>query len=188
VASTSDIRMGLVIQFKHDLYKIVEFQHVKPGKGGAFVRAKLKSIKTGRVIDNTWNAGASIEPVKMMHKRIQFLYRAGEDFHFMDNDDYDQFELPKAMIEPYIPYLLENMEMDLLVREEDNSPVDLEFPTTVILEVTEAHDAARGDTAGSVTKEVMVETGHPLHVPPFIKQGERIKIDTRTGKYLERSN
>ncbi len=188
MANTADIRNGLVIEFKNDLYKIVEFQHVKPGKGGAFVRAKLKNIKTGRVIDNTWNAGASIEPVAMRHKQIQYLYSNGDEYVFMDNDTYEQLELTKEMVEPYLPYLLENMEMQVLCREEDGIPVDLDFPGTVILEVTEAYDAARGDTAGAVTKEVTMETGLQIQVPPFIKQGEKLKIDTKTGKYLERAN
>ncbi|MEZ4647418.1 MAG: elongation factor P [Candidatus Eisenbacteria bacterium] len=187
MATTADIRNGLVIDFKDDLYKIVDFQHVKPGKGGAFVRAKLKNIRTGRVIDNTWNAGSTINPVRMRHKQIQYLYSTGDDYHFMDNETYEQLELPKAMIEPYLPYLLENMEMQVLVKEEDEMPVDLDFPATVVLEVTEAYDAARGDTAGAVTKEVTVETGLQLQVPPFIKQGEKIRIDTSTGKYMERA-
>ena len=187
MATTADIRNGLVIDFKDDLYKIVDFQHVKPGKGGAFVRAKLKNIRTGRVIDNTWNAGSTINPVRMRHKQIQYLYSTGEDYHFMDNETYEQLELPKEMIEPYLPYLLENMEMQVLVKEEEETPVDLDFPATVVLEVTEAYDAARGDTAGSVTKEVTVETGIQIQVPPFIKQGEKIRIDTATGKYMERA-
>lgn len=188
MASTADFRNGLVIEFKNDLYKIVEFQHVKPGKGGAFVRSKLKNVKTGRVIDETWNSGASITIVPMRHKKIQYLYQNGSEYCFMDNETYEQIELTREMMEDYLPYLTENMEMELMVREADGTPIDLNFPTTVVLEVTEAHEAARGDTAGAVTKEVQVETGLRLQVPPFIKQGERIKIDTRTGKYLERAN
>ncbi|MEZ4655269.1 MAG: elongation factor P [Candidatus Eisenbacteria bacterium] len=175
-----------MINFKNDLYRIVDFQHVKPGKGGAFVRAKLKNIKTGRVIDNTWNAGSSIEAVRVSHRKVQYLFGSGDTYTFMDNESYEQLELPKSMLEDYLPYLLENQEMELMIHE-DGSPVDLDFPTSVVLEVTESHDAARGDTAGAVTKEVQLETGLRIQVPPFIKQGERIKIDTRTGKYLERA-
>lgn len=187
MATTADIRNGLVIDFKDDLWKVVEFQHVKPGKGGAFVRAKLKNIRTGRVVENTWNSGSTIVPVRMRHKQIQYLYSAGDEFHFLDNETYEQLELPKAMIEPYLPYLLENMEMQVLCKEEDETLVDLDFPASVVLEVTEAYDAARGDTAGAVTKEVTVQTGLKLQVPPFIKQGEKIRIDTATGKYMERA-
>lgn len=188
MASTADFRNGLVIAFKNDLYKIVDFQHVKPGKGGAFVRSKLKNITTGRVIDETWNSGASITIVPMRHRKVQYLYSDGEAYHFMDRDTYDQFELPKEMLADYLAFLVDNMEMELMVKEGDGSPVDLQFPTTVVLEVTEAADAARGDTAGAVTKEVTLQTGHTVQVPPFIKQGEKVKVDTRTGKYLERAN
>ena len=188
MASTADFRNGLVIDFKNGLYKVVEFQHVKPGKGGAFVRTKLKNIQTGKVIDETWNAGASITIVPMRHRKVQYLYSDGSAYNFMDQDTYDQFELPREMLEEYLPYLIDNMEMELMVKEADGSPIDLQFPASVVLEVTQAADAARGDTAGAVTKEVTVETGYEVQVPPFIKQGEKIKIDTRTGKYLERAN
>lgn len=185
MATTQDIRNGLIIDFKDDLYRVVDFQHVKPGKGGAFVRAKLKNVKSGRVIDNTWNAGEKIFPVRVSQRKVQYLFSNNEDYTFMDNESYEQFELPKAVLEDYLDYLLENQEMELLVKD-DGTTVDLEFPQSVTLEVTESHDAARGDTAGAVTKEVMVETGYRLQVPPFIKQGDRIRIDTRTGKYVER--
>lgn len=186
LATTADIRNGLVIDFKNDLYRVVDFQHVKPGKGGAFVRAKLKNIKTGRVIDNTWNAGSTIDPVRVSHRKVQFLFNSGDDYTFMDNESYEQLELPKSMLEDYLPYLLANQEMELMLHE-NGSPVDIDFPASVVLQVTESHDAARGDTAGAVTKEVKLETGIRIQVPPFIKQGEKIKVDTRTGKYLERA-
>ncbi|MCC6650488.1 MAG: elongation factor P, partial [Candidatus Eisenbacteria bacterium] len=109
------------------------------------------------------------------------------EYHFMDNEDYDQFTLPKEVLEDYLPYMLENMTMESLVREDDGSLVDIAFPPSVVLEVTEAHDAARGDSAGPVSKPVKVETGYELLVPPFIKQGEKIRIDTETGKYMERA-
>lgn len=188
MASTADFRNGLVIEFKNGLYKIVEFQHVKPGKGGAFVRSKLKNISTGKVIDETWNSGASITIVPMRHRKVQYLYSDGSSYNFMDQETYEQFELPRDMLEEYLPYLTDNMEMELMVKDADASPVDLQFPASVVLEVTQAADAARGDTAGAVTKEVTLQTGHVAQVPPFIKQGEKIRIDTRTGKYLERAN
>jgi elongation factor P len=187
VATTADIRNGLVIEHKGDLYRVVEFQHVKPGKGGAFVRTKLKNLKTGRVIDETWNAGERVEVVRVSRKSIQYLYAAGDELHFMDNETYDQFTLPRELISDYIPYLVENMSMESLVREDDETIVDLAFPPTVVLEVVEAYDAARGDSAGPVSKPAKVETGYELLVPPFIKQGEKIRIDTATGKYMERA-
>ncbi len=187
MATTADLRNGLVIEHKNDLYRVVEYQHVKPGKGGAFVRTKLKNLKSGRVIDETWNSGEKIEVVKITRKSIQYLYAGGDEYHFMDNEDYDQFTMPRAMIEDYLPYMIENMSMESLVREDDNSIIDIAFPPSVVLTVTEAHDSARGDSAGPVSKPVKVETGYELLVPPFIKQGEKIRIDTSTGKYMERA-
>jgi elongation factor P len=186
LATTADFRNGMVIRHKNDLYRIVEFQHVKPGKGGAFVRSKLKNLKTGRVIDETWNAGENVDLVRLTRRPIQYLYAGGDEYHFMDNESYDQFSIPVEMIRPYLSYLLENMTMEAQVQD-DGTIVDIEFPPSVILQVTEAHDAARGDSAGSITKPVKVETGLELQVPPFIKQGERIRIDTQTGKYIERA-
>lgn len=187
MGNTADFRNGLVIEHKNDLYRVVEFQHVKPGKGGAFVRTKLKNLKTGRVIDETWNAGESVDVVRVARKSIQYLYAAGDDFHFMDNETYDQFTIPREVISDYIPYMVENMSMESLVREDDETLVDIAFPATVVLEVVEAYDAARGDSAGPVSKPAKVETGYELLVPPFIKQGEKIRIDTVTGKYMERA-
>ncbi|MFB3908329.1 MAG: elongation factor P [Candidatus Eisenbacteria bacterium] len=188
MATTADIRNGLVLDYKNDLYKVVDFQHVKPGKGGAFVRAKLKNLKTGRVLDDTWNAGSTIYPVAVRYRPIQYLYASGAEYVFMDTETYEQIELPAALMKPYLPYLTESMEMQLMAREDDGSTVDVVFPATVTLLVTEAHDAARGDSAGSVTKPVKVETGYELQVPPFISEGEKIRVDTSTGKYLERVN
>ena len=187
MATTADIRNGLVIEHKGDLFRVVEFQHVKPGKGWAFVRTKLKNLKSGRVIDETWNAGESVDVVRVSRKSIQYLYAAGDEMHFMDNENYDQFTMPRELISDYIPYLVENMSMEALVREDDETIVDLAFPPTVVLEVVEAYDAARGDSAGPVSKPAKVETGYELLVPPFIKQGEKIRIDTATGKYMERA-
>lgn len=188
MATTADFRNGLVIEFKNDLYRVAEFQHVKPGKGGAFVRTKLKNIKTGRVVDETWNSGANITIVPLRHKTMQYLYNSGSEYVFMDTETFEQAELSKEIIAPYLPYLTESMNVELMVRESDDSPIDIDFPVSVVLEVTEAADAARGDTTGSVTKIVKVETGLEVKVPPFIKQGEKIKIDTRSGQYLERAN
>jgi len=130
------------------------------------------------VIDETWNSGESIDLVRVTRKSIQYLYAAGDEFHFMDNETYDQFAVPRELISDYVPYLIENMTMESLIREDDESIIDIAFPPTVVLEVTEAYDAARGDSAGPVMKPAKVETGYELLVPPFIRQGERIRIDT----------
>jgi elongation factor P len=188
VATTADLRNGIVIEYKNDLYKVVDTQHVKPGKGGAFVRAKLKNLRTGKVLDDTWTSGATIVIVEIRSRPIQYLYSAGTEYHFMDTETYEQIELPQELLKPYLPFMTENMAMELLVREDNENTIDVAFPTSVVLDVTEAHDAARGDSAGSVTKPVKVETGYELQVPPFISQGERIRIDTTTGKYIERVN
>lgn len=187
MATTADFRNGLVLRFKGDLYKIIEFQHVKPGKGGAFVRSKLKNLSTGRVVDETWNAGATIEQIRLAQKKIQYLYSSGDDYHFMDTESYEEITVPTDLIKDYLPYMVESMIMELVVEEATGNYITVDFPGTVVLEVTEAHDAARGDSAGSITKPVKVETGYELNVPPFIKEGEKIKIDTTTGKYLERA-
>lgn len=188
MATTADLRNGIVIEYKNDLYKVVDSQHVKPGKGGAFVRAKLKNLRTGRVLDDTWTSGATIVIVEVRSRPIQYLYSAGIEYHFMDTETYEQIELPQKMLEPYLPFMTENMAMELLVRRDNESTIDVAFPGSVVLEVTEAFDAARGDSAGSITKPVKVETGFELQVPPFISQGEKIRIDTATGKYIERAN
>jgi len=188
VATTADIRNGLVIEFKDDLYKVVEFQHVKPGKGGAFVRTRLKNIRTGKVVDETWNSGAAISVVALRYRPVQYLYTTGSEYVLMDRENYEQIELSREAMAPYLPFLTENMDLQLMVREDDGRTIDIAFPDSVVLEVVEAHDAARGDTSGAVTKPVRVETGHELQVPPFIRQGDRIRIDTSTGKYLERAN
>ncbi len=188
MATTADLRNGIVIEYKNDLYKVVEYQHVKPGKGGAFVRAKLKNLRTGKVLDDTWTSGTGINIVEVRKRPIQYLYSSGTEYHFMDTETYEQLEIPQETMKPYLPFMTENMQLELLVRQDDESTVDVAFPASVVLEVTEAHDAARGDSAGSVTKPVKVETGYELQVPPFISQGERIRIDTTTGKYLERVN
>lgn len=185
MATTADIRNGLVIEHKNDLYKVVDFQHVKPGKGGAFVRTKLKNMKTGRVIDETWNSGEQITTVKVRFRPIQYLYKGGGELHFMDNETYETIALPEESLTDYLAYMTENMALQIQVKD-DGQYLDVVFPPYVDLAVTMAYDAARGDTAGAVTKPVTVETGYEVQVPPFIKQGDRIRIDTATGKYVER--
>ena len=185
MATTADIRNGLVIEHKNDLYRVIEFQHVKPGKGGAFVRTKLKNLKTGRVIDETWNSGEKIADVRLEPHTMQFLYASGDDYHFMNTATYDQIQMPKAMLADYTSWLKDGMTVDVLMR--DSEIVTIDFPQMVELEIVETEDgAARGDTARAFQKRAKVETGAEVMVPGFIKLGDRVKIDTTTGKYVER--
>ena len=185
MATTADIRNGLVIEHKNDLYRVIEFQHVKPGKGGAFVRTRLKNLKTGRVIDETWNSGEKIQDVRLEPHTMQFLYASGDDYHFMNTATYDQLQMPKAMLEDYAAWLKDGMTVDVLMR--DVEIVTIDFPQMVELEIVETEDgAARGDTARAFQKRARVETGAEVMVPGFIKLGDRVKIDTTTGKYVER--
>ncbi|WP_036384721.1 elongation factor P [Muricauda sp. MAR_2010_75] len=186
MASTSDIRKGLCIRYNHDIYKIVEFLHVKPGKGPAFVRTKLKSVTTGKVIDNTFSAGHKIEDVRVETRSYQYLYPEGETFHFMNTDDYNQIALQKDALDA--PDLLKEGEVvTIIFNAEDNMPLSVEMPASVILEVTHTEPGVKGNTATNATKPATVETGARINVPLFINEGDKIKIDTEKGAYLERA-
>lgn len=185
MANTSDIRNGLCIRYNHDIYKIVEFLHVKPGKGPAFVRTKLKSVTTGKVIDNTFSAGHKIEDVRVETHKFQFLYNEGDTFHFMNTVDYNQIELQKITLDS--PDLLKEGEVvTVLINSEDNSPLSVEMPASVILEITHTEPGVKGNTATNATKPATVETGAKVNVPLFINEGDKIKIETEKGTYKER--
>ncbi|UOB17535.1 elongation factor P [Abyssalbus ytuae] len=185
MASTSDIRKGLCIRFNHDIYKIVEFLHVKPGKGPAFVRTKLKSVTTGKVIDNTFSAGHKIEDVRVETRSYQYLYPEGDTFHFMNTDDYNQITLQKDALDS--PDLLKEGEVVvILFNTEDNMPLSVEMPASVILEVTHTEPGVKGNTATNATKPATVETGATVNVPLFINEGDKIKVETEKGTYIER--
>ncbi|MFM1878197.1 MAG: elongation factor [Bacteroidota bacterium] len=186
MANTSDIRKGLCIRYNHDIYKIIEFLHVKPGKGPAFVRTKLKSLTTGKVLDNTFSAGHKIEDVRVETQTYQFLYAEGTTFHFMNTDDYNQISLPESALDA--PELLKEGEMvTIMFNTEDNMPISVDMPASVILEVTHAEPGVKGNTATNATKPATVETGARINVPLFINEGDRIKIDTSNGSYMERA-
>ncbi|MEC7265660.1 MAG: elongation factor P [Bacteroidota bacterium] len=186
MANTSDIRKGLCIRYNHDIYKIIEFLHVKPGKGPAFVRTKLKSVTTGKVLDNTFSAGHKIEDVRVETRTYQYLYPEGETFHFMNTEDYNQISLPKDSLDA--PDLLKEGEVvTIIFNAEDNSPLSVEMPASVILEVTHTEPGVKGNTATNATKPATVETGARINVPLFINEGDKIKIDTEKGAYLERA-
>lgn len=185
MASTSDIRNGLCIKYNHDIFKVIEFLHVKPGKGPAFVRTKIKSVTNGKVIDNTFSAGHKIEEVRVETHKFQYLYNDGDTFHFMNTADYSQIELQKAVLDN--PDLMKEGEVvTLLMNTEDNSPLSVDLPSSVILEVTSTEPGIKGNTATNATKPATVETGATVMVPLFINEGDKIKVETAKGTYKER--
>ena len=185
MASTSDIRNGLCIRHNNDIFKVVEFLHVKPGKGPAFVRTKLKSLSTGKVLDNTFPAGRKIEDIRVETRKYQFLYPEGDIFHFMNTDDYNQIILNKDTLDT--PDLLKEGEIvTVIFNTEDSMPLSVDMPASVILEVTSTEPGIKGNTATNATKPATVETGATINVPLFINEGDKIKIDTAKGAYLER--
>lgn len=173
-----------MIELDGALFRIVEFQHVKPGKGSAFVRTKMKNVETGQVIDKTFRAGEKVVEAVLEHRKMQFLYRDGETSVFMDNETYEQVSIAPDVIGDSSQYLVENQELSVFIR--NGKAVSIELPTAVALKVTTADPGLKGDTSGAATKPVTVETGLVVQVPLFVEEGETLKIDTRTGKYLER--
>lgn len=185
MATTSDIKNGLCIKFNHDIYKIVEFLHVKPGKGPAFVRTKLKSLTNGKVLDNTFSAGHKIETVRVETHTFQYLYNEGVDFHFMNTETFEQITLNRDVLDT--PDLLkEGTNVMVQINTETDMPLAVDMPANIILEVTYAEPGVKGNTATNATKPATVETGATVNVPLFINEGDKIKIDTATGKYMER--
>lgn len=185
MASTSDIRNGLCIKYNHDIYKIIEFLHVKPGKGPAFVRTKLRSLTTGKVLDNTFSAGHKIDDVRVETHTYQFLYAEGDEFHFMNAETFEQISLNKAILDA--PGLLkEGTNVMVQVNTETDLPLSVDMPASIILEVTYAEPGVKGNTATNATKSATVETGATVNVPLFINEGDKIKIDTASGSYMER--
>ncbi|MFA9290609.1 MAG: elongation factor P [Solirubrobacteraceae bacterium] len=185
MANTSDIRKGLCIEFNHDIYKIIEFLHVKPGKGPAFVRTKLKSITSGKVVDNTFSGGHKIEEVRVETRKYQYLYEDEGGFHFMNSDDFTQIQLSKSMIDNYT-LMKEGTEVTVILKAEDETPLSVELPQNVILEVVSSDPGLKGNTATNATKPATLETGAIIHVPLFINIGDKIKVNTEEMSYQER--
>ncbi|HHU60426.1 MAG TPA: elongation factor P [Natronincola sp.] len=183
--SVNDLRTGLTIEYEGAIFSVVDFLHVKPGKGAAFVRTKLKNIRTGATIEKTFRAGEKIERAHIETKQMQYLYSSDSEYFFMDTESYDQLSLNKDDLGDAPNYLLENMTIGIQFYEGQAIGVDL--PTTVILEVTETEPGFRGDTAQGATKPATLETGILVQVPLFVEQGEKVKVDTRTGEYLSRA-
>ncbi|MDR1079692.1 MAG: elongation factor P [Deltaproteobacteria bacterium] len=183
--STSDFRKGLKVTFKGEPYVIVDFQHVKPGKGGAFVRTKLKNLITGRVLDETFRSGEKVEKPDLEEKSVQFLYFDSKDgYVFMDKESYEHVHLTEDQVGASRGYMQENM--DLYVNFYQGNPIGLDLPITVNLQVTKSDPGVRGDTASAASKPATLSTGLIVQVPLFINEGDVLKIDTRTGEYLER--
>jgi len=185
MANTSDIRNGFCMDFNHDIYSVVEFQHVKPGKGNAFVRTKLKSLTSGKVIDHTFPAGHKIDQVRVERRTFQFLYNDDMGFHFMDNETYEQTMIEEKLIDN--PKLLkEGANVEILFHAAKDIPLTLDMPQYVELKVTYTEPGVRGDTATNAQKPATMESGAEIKVPLFINEGDLIKIDTRTASYVER--
>lgn len=186
MASTADFRNGLIIGLDNVAFRIVDFQHVKPGKGGAFVRTKLKNVLTGAVIDKTFRAGEKVDEIRLEAQESQYLYSDGDLYHFMNTDTYDQFSVSAAQAGDVAPYMKENEMVKVLMRE--GRPFLIEVPPHVTLEVTETEPGVKGDTATGATKPATLETGLVVNVPLFIDVGDKLKIDTRSGDYLGRES
>ena len=185
MASTSDIRKGLCIKHSNDIYKIIEFLHVKPGKGPAFVRTKLKSVTTGKILDNTFSAGHKIEDIRVETNKFQFLYNEGDTYNFMNQEDYNQIAIEKNILDS--PELMKEGEIvSISINTEDGMPLSVDMPLSVILEVTHTEPGVKGNTATNATKPATVETGARVNVPLFINEGDKIKIETEKGTYQER--
>lgn len=185
MATTADIRNGLCIRYNNDIYKIVEFLHVKPGKGPAFVRTKMKSVTNGKVLENTFSAGHKIDDVRVETHKFQFLYHDGEFYHFMNQEDYSQIRLLEAALDS--PQLMKEGEVvTILINAEDNMPLSVEMPANVVLEVISTEPGVKGNTATNATKPATVETGAEVNVPLFINEGDKIRIETEKGTYKER--
>lgn len=186
MASTADIRNGVVIKIDGQLWSVVEFQHVKPGKGGAFVRTKLKNVVTGKTVDRTYNAGAKIEIENVDRRDYTYLYNDGDSFVFMDVDNYDQLSVGAATVGDAANFLLENQQVQIALN--NDTPLYVELPASVVLEITYTEPGLQGDRSSAGTKPATVETGYEIQVPLFVEQGTKVKVDTRTGDYLGRVN
>jgi elongation factor P len=183
--STNDLKNGMTLDLPEGLFSVVEFQHVKPGKGGAFVRTKLKNVRTGAVIDRTWRADEKIEQAIIEKREMQFLYQDGTDYVFMDTQSYEQLPIPEATLGSVRSYLTPNA--TAVVAQYEGQVVSVELPASVELTVTETEPGVQGDRVSAARKPATLETGLVVQVPLFVNQGDRVKVDTRTGEYLTRA-
>ena len=185
VVSTNQFRNGMHIELDGQTWRIVEFQHVKPGKGGAFVRTKLKSLDAGAVVDRTFRAGEKFPRVHTETKNVQYLYDDGSEVHFMDQETYEQFALPHGELSGELPYMQPNASVQVL--SVNGKPSSVQLPSSVELEVVETEPGIKGDTVSNVTKPAKLETGAVVNVPLFVNVGDRLKVDPREGRYISRA-
>lgn len=185
MATTADFRNGLVIEYNNDLFTIVQFQHVKPGKGAAFVRTKLKNLKTGKVIDNTFNAGVKVNVARVERRPYQYLYREEMGFVMMHNETFEQITVNESLVDNH-QFLKEGMDVEVVVHADNEVVLGVDIPQFVVFEVTYTEPGLRGDTATNTLKPATIENGATIMVPLFIEAGEKIKIDTRDNSYVER--
>ena len=186
MATTNDIKNGTVLRLDGQLWTVIEFQHVKPGKGGAFVRTKIKNVMTGKTIDKTFNAGLKIETANVDRRDFQYLYQDGADYVFMDTSTYDQITVSPEIVGDAKDYMLENQ--NVLIASNDGQPLYIELPASVVLEITYTEPGLQGDRSTGGTKPATLETGAQIQVPLFLEQGTKVKDDTRDGSYLGRVN
>ena len=186
MATTNDLKNGIVLNIDGQLWTVTEFQHVKPGKGGAFVRTTLKNVLSGKVVDRTFNAGTKVETANVDKRAMTYLYQEGAEYVFMDGDTYDQLHIPVETVGGNADYLLDNMEVTVAVH--DGVPLFLELPTSVELVISHTDPGLQGDRSTGGTKPATLETGAEIQVPLFVSTGEKVKVDTRDGRYLGRVN
>ena len=186
MASTADIKNGVVLSIDGQLWSVIEFQHVKPGKGGAFVRTKLKNVVTGKVVDRTYNAGTKVDIENVDRRDFTYLYNDGEGFVFMDTSDYDQITVPASTVGDAANFMLENQSVTIALN--NGNPLYVDLPASVVLEITYTEPGLQGDRSTGGTKPATVETGYEIQVPLFLETGTKVKVDTRTGDYLGRVN
>lgn len=187
MASTSDFKNGMCIEFKNGLYTIIEFQHVKPGKGPAFVRTKLKNVKTGKVIDNTFSSGVKVDEARIERRAHQYLYKDDMGCHFMDNNTYEQVSLGEEIVGDLEKFLKDGQECEVIFHADTETPLLVELPPHIISQIVSTEPGLKGDTSsGTAMKPATIETGAIVQVPIFINEGESIRIDTSNGKYVER--
>lgn len=186
MATTNDIKNGTVLNLDGQLWNVIEFQHVKPGKGGAFVRTKIRNVLSGKVVDKTFNAGLKIETATVDRRDYQYLYQDGEDFVFMDTQDFDQITVSAAVVGNAVNFMLENLNVNIALHE--GTPLYMELPASVMLVITYTEPGLQGDRSSAGTKPATLETGYEIQVPLFVEQGTKVKVDTRDGSYLGRVN
>jgi elongation factor P len=186
VATSNDLKNGVVLNIEGQLWTVIDFQHVKPGKGGAFVRSKLKNVLTGKVVDKTFNAGVKVETASVDRRDMQYLYRDGDSWVFMDNNSYEQFPVPDSIVGDSSKYLLENQTVQVAIHE--GNPIIVDLPASVEIMLTYTEPGLQGDRSSGGTKPATLETGAEIQVPLFIESNTKVKVDTRDGSYLGRVN